>query len=303
MNAHWGGRADAGHRGDGSMSDEEAKRDELIRLLAGVPAKATELESLGQGLVQSARLASDTAAPLLEIVKRIPSESLVSGRLDTEITAWRTWYDTAAQARGAETMVNTFVAAASGAINTAVSGAASISFTLPLVPDQQAVSAARMRLFDTLNRSPIVASLRLSMTRLGLDKRGGKDRPALDLLEEAAGAMERPPVPGGRPASVLIPLRGAIEAAIDELMRRRPQQEPASGWSDKVASIGRLCGHSYLAPSYFPSLCGTITPLWKKLSGAKQDDLTREAVAELFSQGVAFLNALMDGIDERVLKP
>jgi hypothetical protein len=288
------------------MSDEQAKVDEIIRLLEDVPAKSAELASFGHEIIQSAQMSSDVAAPRLEIFKKMPTSGLVLVQLDNELASLRAWHNNAEQVLRERTPVNSFVAAASGVINTTISCVSAITFTPPLTPDQQAVTVLRTRIVDAVDRSPLADRARVSMERLGLDRRGGKDRPALDLLDEAAGAMAHPVIPdGGRPTSVLIPLRGAIEAAISELLRRRrsPKSERTSSWSDKVASIGRHCGHSYLDPTYFPNLCSTITPLHGRLSGAKDDDLSREEVSELFARGVAFLNALMEGIDERLLNP
>jgi hypothetical protein len=76
------------------------------------------------------------------------------------------------------------------------------------------------------------------MLRLGLDRRSGNDRPALDLLHEAKSAMDRPVLGDGGPTSVLIPLRESIDAAIAELVRRRAKQEPVKGWKEKVVSVG-----------------------------------------------------------------
>lgn len=284
------------------MSDGLQKRDELVRLLVGFPAEAAQMEKLGQDIIQSARMAGDVAGPLLEIVENLPESELSPERLDGEIATWRALHETGVRLRASATPVSAFVAAASGVINTTASGVA-MTHVLPVDgPDQRMVAAARTRLFDTLNRGPLVARARLSMARLDLDKNRGNHRPALDLLEEAAACIDRPAISGGRPSSVLIPLRGAIESVIEDLMKRRPRQEPAKKWSDKVASIGATCGYSYLAPAYFPNLCATITPLWDRLSGAKQDDLTREQVVELFGRGAAFLNALMDGVDETKLR-
>jgi hypothetical protein len=275
-----------------NMADEQAKRDELIRLLTGVPAEAAKLASVGSDLIQAAQISSDVASPLLEIVRKLPGDCLVSGKLDSDIAAWRSWHDAASKVQGAKTTVNTFVVAASGALNTAVSGV-SVHFTPPLMADHQAVIAARTTLFETVNRSPLIARLRGAMTRVGLDKREVTTAPPWTCSKRQPGRWN------GLPS----PLRGAIEVSISELLRRRPVKEPTPKWADKVASIGRHCGHSFLPPSHFSSLCATIDPLWSQLSGAKQDDLTREEVAALFGQGIAFLTALMDGVDESVLKP
>ena len=42
--------------------------------------------------------------------------------------------------------------------------------------------------------------------------------------------------------------------------------------------------------------------LWWQYSGAKEAEMSRSQVVELFNQGLTFLNALLEGIDETQLR-
>jgi hypothetical protein len=283
-----------------SMSDEQAKKEDLLRLLEGVDSQAARLEAIGQGIVQAARLSRDVAAPVRDIIAYSPSGSLQSGYLDRELTNWQAWQGMANQVQVSQTMVNSFIAVASGTTNTAIGGLMSAVPVDP--PPPEPVQAARTRLFQVLDRSRLVDQVRSSMTRLGLNSRGGAARTALELLDEALGALERPVVKDGGPTSVLIPLRESIDAVITKLIRRRPVQARVSGWRNKVHSLGQHCAHSGLPTAHFDRLGTEAEMMMNRLSGFKQLSSSREQLSELFSEGVTFLDALLKSIDERKLK-
>jgi len=167
---------------------------------------------------------------------------------------------------------------------------------------QADVEGAKSRLQQTLERFPLTEQAQSSMRRLGLDRRGGSRRAPPELLAEARGALELPGFQEGGPASVLIPLRECIEAAIAELLRRRPTQEPAGKAREKLTSLGRQCRRDGLDEAYFERLAVEADPLLNDLSGAKQGDMPRERVNELFHRGLLFLNSLLDGMDESRLR-
>src|SRR5262245_6322193 len=234
------------------MSDEHTKKAELLRILTDVDPEAAKLEAMGQEMIQAARLSRDVAAPMRQILMNLPSGSFESGQLDRELASWQAWQGMASQVQTSQTMVNTFVAAASGAINTTVSG---VIFAVPLGQHSPPpVEAARTTLFQVLSRNNLVDQVHTSMTRLGLDTRGSTARSALELLKEAHGALERPVVEEGGPTSVLISVRESIDAAITQLIRRRPVQEKVSGWRGKVLSLGQHCACTSLPAGHFDRL-------------------------------------------------
>ncbi len=293
------------HRGRLKLSDDPAKmKEELLRLLAGVEPEAQKLEQLAQEAAQAARFARDCAKPLSVMVAQVSENQLCPEEWGRQNAAWQDWHQTIRLLHGTATTVNSFGAQCYGATNTTASGFMPVFFgSPPKAPPPPVVEAARNELFLTLDRHPLADKAQASMHRLGLKSRGGDKRPATDLLAEARATMERPSVGEGRPTSVLVTLRECIDAAITELVRRRPKQEETKGWAGKVASVGHQCQRPGLPPDYFDRLGIDADRLMDELSKAKQIHMDRVLVTEVFKRGLLFLNALMDGIDETLLRP
>ncbi len=279
-------------------------KDELLRLLSDVEPQAARLETLGQEIVRSARLSRDVAAPIRYLVSELPAESLEGARWDRLAETWRSWHRVAGDLVESSTMVNSFGAVSLIATSSGSETFATLPVTTPLSPRAQAViQDAHSQLSLALARFPLAEEARSSLRRLGLDVRGGSYRAPLQLLDEAMGALERPVVQAGGPVSVLIPLRECINSAISELIRRRPNQEPASKLGDKLASLARQCTRPGLGSGHVERLAADGEPLLDTLSMAKQADMSREQQTELFNRGLAFLNALISSVDETRLRP
>ena len=80
-------------------------------------------------------------------------------------------------------------------------------------------------------------------------------------------------------------------------------QEPAGKPGEKIESLGRQCGRGDLPLAHFVDLAASAKRILDTLSGAKQANLSREQVSEVFYQGVTFLNTLLESLDETKLKP
>jgi hypothetical protein len=285
------------------MSDEQAKKEEWLQILNNVPSAAARIEAMGQHMIQAARLSQDIAGPVRDIITNLPSGALPAAELNRGLESWKEWKRMADQVQNAEPLASGFVASVYATTNTVASG---VGGCFPIVaPTSQPVQAARTRLSQVLARRPLVDQARSLMMRLGLHSRGGAARSALDLLDEALGALERPVVNEGGPTSVLVSLRESIDAAITELIRRRPIQEKVSvsGWRGKVLSLGHHCGRSSLSATQFDRLGSEAETLMGNLSRFKQRAAPRTQLSELFSGGIAFLNALLSSIDESKLRP
>jgi hypothetical protein len=294
--------------------DQEKKKDELVDLLGKVGPEAKKLESLGKDIVQFARFAGDAAGPLRDFYSQAPASGLPPDQLNLQVESWQSWFAGAREMLKSQTLVNSFGALSQAATNTSVSGVMTV-ITPPALPlttsgsppapvsIPPAAQQAKMMLFQTLDRFPLVEKARQSLLRLGLDWRPGSHQTPLVLLDEARGALDMPPAGDGGAVGVLISLRECIDAAIPEIVRRRPHQEEAKGWKGKVASIGRQCARPGLATAHFDRLGIDTDTIMNQLSGAKQAGLHRQQLLEAFSRGVLFLNALLDSIDETRLKP
>jgi len=171
-----------------------------------------------------------------------------------------------------------------------------------ILPPTPEIQAARAQFNQVLERAPLVETARLSLRRLKLDHRGGGDRTPLEILEQAKAALDRPSLAEAESLPVLVALRECIDASIAELVRRRLEQEPAGSIRDKLPSLGRHCARPDLDADHFDRLATDWHSLSNRLSGAKQAKLSRQQVSELFHQGLVFLNALLDSIDETRLR-
>jgi hypothetical protein len=286
------------------MADNRSqKKDEALRLFGNVGPEAKKLEDLANQVAQYARFTSDIAGPVSEILRQAPPESLTSEQWDSQIGSLKAWHTSVQGLQAAGSNVTSFVALSQAASNTAVSGMMAAWSQLPVTPPSPpVVEKARMTLFQTLERFPLLDKAAASLRRLGLDVRSGKKSSAT-LLEEAKYALERPVYQDGGAVAVLICLRECIDAAITEMIRRRSKQEPvASGWKGKVAALGRQSSRPGLPADHFDRVGQEIEKVMNDLSGTKQAAMPRTQLLEQFNRGLLALNALLDSIDESRLR-
>jgi hypothetical protein len=273
------------------------KKDELLRELSDVEQQAQRLETFGQDVVRSARLSRDVVPPIRDIVSRLPSGALSPDDWDRQIEGWRSWKAGASELEKFDTAANSFAALSFAGTNTSTQ--AFLAIYEARYPE---IEAAASRLHQVFERFPLSGQARSSMQRLGLATRAGDYRTPLELFNDAQAALERPASRAVAPASVLIPLRECIDSAISELLRRRPQQEPAGRLREKLMSIGRQCARPGLHGPHFERLAADGEALNRDLSSAKQAEMSREQLNKQFHRGLLFLNALLDSIDESRLR-
>jgi hypothetical protein len=277
------------------MSDEE-KKAEVIRLMESAEAEAEKVEVKAQHTAEAARLMRDVAKPIAQLYRAIPADGLPPGGWDREIINLTRWHSGATAYQNLES--GSFNMMSMGSVNSAYSTAAVYMIQNTQSP---ATKAAEKTISQALERANLADKTIASMQRLGLDRRSGNDRPALDLLIEAKSAIDRPVLGDGGPTSVLIPLRESIDAAITELVRRRPKQEPAKSWKEKVVSIGTHCGIGMPAVQ-IDKLGDDTSALMNELSGAKQASMTRQQIMKYFQRGLLLLNTLLDRVDGSKLR-
>lgn len=273
--------------------ESETQKKKLLDLLEKTPEKAEEIRRQLRDLEQSIQLAGEAAEPLREIVSAIPPESLPKDEWALQVRVWSSWDVDTDKIRGALFSQNIFVASSSAAVSTS----SGIIRFIDLGRRYPQVEPARTRLRQVMERGQLLEGVRGAMRRLSLDKRAGDYRTPLELLEDTANAF------GNAPSPVLLPLRETIDGAIAELIRRRPSQEPTKSHAAKVESLGRQCAQAGLASTHFTDLGITWAQLHRTLSDAKQADMPPERISELFYQGLAFLKALLDALDERKFRP
>ncbi|WP_157369255.1 hypothetical protein [Zavarzinella formosa] len=287
------------------MADLNARstKDEVVRLLSGVNAEAQKLEQVGQNIVQAARFAKDVSGPLIELVGQVPEQQLPAETWNRLGDIWRSWHESAIYTQAVSTSAGSMGAQGFVGTTAVTSSVLPIFYGQSSPPVPVRVEEARTLLVQTVNRYDLVEQGLSEMHRLGLGSRGVGRRTSIDLLREARASLDRPMHADGGSVPILITLRECIGAVIAELVRRRPTQEPAGKWSEKVISVGRQCGHPLLPPNHFENVGVEVEKLMNELSGTKQADVPRDRLVDAFHRGILFLNGFMGSLDHSKLRP
>jgi hypothetical protein len=274
---------------------EKQKKEEALRVLSESLAQAGRVEAQGREMVETARLYLDVVTPIQVFIKQLPANSLTLDQwdhLNDSTTSWSTNAVGLEKFHGEITLFTASTYAVTTTSNTIVSivsaGTASVR------PEAE---AARSQLRQVLARRPLADTALSAMNRLGLDRQQGSKRTPSEFLDEAKAALERPVLPEPTPAAVLIPLRSCVNEIVNELVRRRPEQKPIPKRA-KLLSIGAQCGRVGLDDDHFRRLQTNCHRLLNDLADAKQSGMSRDRVSQLFQEGLAFLNALLESIDE-----
>jgi hypothetical protein len=285
-------------RSDGAMTEDE-KKAEAIHNIETAGEQARTLGEILKHAQAGLRLIQDTAGPLADIYKAIPADMLPAETWETQNHQWGEWNQIAKSHLDHFEMTPAATGVAYSTVNSAISGVSGyITHCQPAFTIQDTFG----HLMETVSKQDLSDKAIQSMKRLGLDRRAGDHRSAVELLQEAKAAVERPPVEDGG-NSVLMPLRESLDITISELLKKRPGQGKMKGWKDKIMAIGTDCGRSALPTTYFDKCGDDASTLWGELSGAKQSILDRTQVIALFHRGVLTLNTLLEGIDKGKLRP
>lgn len=286
------------------MSQEHTKKKaELEQLLADAKAKGKAYENVSNELAKYARLSTDVATPMYEVVSRMPVEAVSFEDLFREVETWKLWHQYGPDLPQLQTDVRSFAANTLSAASTSTGVMIAITQSDFQLTELEAVKMASAQLKITLDHFPLVEIAKTSMKRLGFDASGGSHRSPLDHFEDACAALERPGTGGGSPVHVLIALRECINTGMGNLLQRRSTQAPASKLSGKVLSIGGQCGRRELPLDYFSNLASRADRIFDALSDGKQAQMSRDQLKERFNNTLLFLNAFWEGLDETCLKP
>jgi hypothetical protein len=278
------------------VSENEEEKQRLMDLLAQAPAAAKRVAEQAEQIQQTAHFIGEAASADLDLLKSIPAESLPLKELSRKVETWQTWHDGVGRVVGNLNILSSEFDAASYAASGTNTSTISyiVASQITWTPEMQGAVARMDKIFE---RAPLFTGAQAELRRLGLDKQLRVNRAALELLNEAKRGLDT-----GH-ASALLTMRESIRAAISELVRRRPQQEPAGSLEAKLASIGRQCAQPGLDGGHFERLGGDGRVLLYELSGTKQKRTSPQDVSVLFHRGLVFLNALLRGIDEKLLRP
>jgi hypothetical protein len=284
------------------MSNDTKKRDSLYKLLEEVEKQAPEIEKAGNEMVRSARLTKDIAATLRRVVGELPNDDFVPDEhWQRTQQGWEAVQKTIEPLKNFNSYVTNFTVTATGSTVNTISMVYEIQPIMPAF--EPTILAAKTEFGHILDELPLMNDVISSMMRLGLMAYGSK-RPAADLLTDAHNALECPQTVNATGAlPVLISLRECIESVLAELIRRRPKQEPAAKSSEKIVSIGKHCGRDSLPADFFTRLGADCSDLLSRLSGKKQASMPRPQIRQEFNEGLVFLKAFLESIDEAKLRP
>lgn len=282
------------------MTENKREMDELINILNGISQTGEDIVEVGQSLIRTGQLMRDSANCFREILSELPRDLVPPSQITQSVQSWQALQLCATTSDCLYDVTNSLAVATSGAINTTVSMLNLNDHSPTSLPESARL--ARDRLSQVLDSSNLVDRVKAAMARLGLDRSGGSGRTALEFLNESQSGLKTPVTNGLEVTSVLISLRSSIDASITELTRRKPQQEKAGKWHDKVLFLGRQCGIATSPPGHFERLASRIGQIMDRLSGAKTTSMTREQLLEQFHEGITFLDAFLGSIDESKLR-
>ena len=177
-----------------------------------------------------------------------------------------------------------------------------VTETLPAVAGQTFALEQHVGQLNALMQQELVLEkVRRGLVRCGLDCPQGDHRSALDLVEDAERLLSAPSGTDTSPAT-LIALRGGIHRAISEALRRCKGQEEAKSWSAKILSIGKRCGKAVAPRDHFQRLADVADAKMNSLSEAKDRSMSRDEIILRYVDGLNYLLAFLDGLDEGQLR-
>jgi hypothetical protein len=278
------------------------KKDELYYLLQQTQNAASSVEDKAQKLSQSARFTRDIAGCLKETIEALPNDKALPDKDWERYTqAWKELHGQTILVESALFDVNSFSALVSGTGLTMSN--IYETYVLAEPPEPATVLPGETRFHQIINQQNLADEIRLDMARLGLDSAHGNNRSPLEQFEDAKSALEQPSYGEGSPVAILVALRECINSIIGELLRHRPTQDATPKTRDKIASIGRQCGHQSLSQNHFIRMGQDLSDLLNDLSGAKQAAISRDILMQRFERGVLFLKVFLGSIDEKRIRP
>ncbi|MBI3800850.1 MAG: hypothetical protein HY268_28215 [Deltaproteobacteria bacterium] len=289
------------------MNDSNGPKGRKGKLLEEIQytKQATDrYRAKGQEIVEQGQIMKDLAESAEAYVASLPDDTYVlPERWDQGIAAWN-----AAKSR-LDTANEILMTAGNVYFTTAATGVttswlmSSMTLEKPLPLDVQPIAEKAVAKFNkAAERANWGEEAEKELFRMGFDNAPVGQNSAALLLRQARDPFLRPSADETAPAAVLIPLRESINRVLADLLRRRPNQEPAKGADDKVMSIGSQVARSGIQQGDLVRLATDARDLINALSASKQGEMTREDVRLLFMRGASFLVAFLRALDESKLK-
>ncbi len=289
------------------MSDDpEEEKAEALKRIAEVPEKCGAIESLARDLLKASTEARDTAKLDEVVIRVLPANTPGASQIFRDTSKkWETFSRVADQTAKA-TMYNLmpFTAVVSGTASTTSLGIVEV-VRLHRIPDEavRKIRDAEEHYEEKLDISRLLEDVKSEMSRLRLDAGPEAFETPLQLLDAAYYSVRFPVSAQAAKSPALVTLRTAINNTIVELIRRRDVPEPAGSREEKILSIGRKASRAGLPSDRFDELATDYHRLTKELSGeGKRGIADQEHVVRTFHAGALFLRALLQSVDEALLK-
>jgi len=224
----------------------DEKMRELKDLSGQVPAAARRVGDQAEKIQETAHFLGEVASADLEFLNATPPGILPPEEISRNLEAWQATLDKTVDMLGDLRVLSAGFASTSYAVSSTTAN--TVSFVLDTgVARTSALDDAIAVLDKIFRRAPLFDEVRAELRRLGLDKRGGQDRAALDLLDAAKRGVDKGDV------SALFTARESIYAAVSELFRRKPKQGPGGGLEEKLILNRRAMRPARLGSSALPA--------------------------------------------------
>jgi hypothetical protein len=303
------------------MTDETKKRDKLIDLYDEAEKINEPLLKETQEAVKKVQQDRDTTRVVRKLIESAPNDAalppetwdrLIKSR-QQQNDATRTFRYGMSEIISDYSPTSTANVAVSSATVSAVAAHPPVDIILqgqktraqPWVTfPPSALKAAIEGLNVILDRARLYEQIKDAIRRLKLNTALPGQRDLYQLLDESQAAVEKPSAEMSSLHGAELPIRQCIWDAITELLRRCPNQAPTKKWPSKVLAIGEQCGKQNLPPGYFELLAADVlVKLGELAGGGKTNAQSRDQMLLLVNDGLQFLLALLEGVDEKRLRP
>jgi len=284
------------------MPSDDQSKDEVQRLIREANNNSRELFKHASNYVRFAQYVADLSDASVEAVTLT-----VPGKLDWTPFAepWQRLNALQNELLANMQVLPTEVYMSSGSTAAyAMTGLANPNYIVNIVPDDkkdQARSAAE-KLGHVIDQSINKDDILTLMDQFGFSNGIPGKKSPIEQFQIAWAAFEQPVRESNPVSTSLIPIRECIDDSIAVLIQRRPRQEPAKSWEDKIASIGDQLARNGITPTDISLWIGHWDKLLNKLSGAKHDILSREEWRATLREATLFLQEFLQGLDPAKLR-
>jgi len=274
--------------------------EQALQALTDAEETQAKAQQEATDLARTFQTSRDDARWARKLVEGTPSQR------DTLKNLTVVWHRQSDSARAASHQLKELRLMVGSTANIAAFGTstAALESAYSTVPGQPPANVQALQQFAAkLRREPLLTRLRAALRRCTLDQNRPENRSVLALIEEAESAISAPSGDSTSPTATLIALRGAIDQAFANLLRRCEGQERAKGWKAKIQSIERRGGSKSMPLSHFQLLADQAKRMNEELSDAKIQSMSRDEVLLRYANGLQFLLGILDGVDEARLRP